>query len=193
MANLVGEIKKNEKGSPSELREHQITFEDCLKDIRIILKKKSLNFKVNPQIKQILDDTDSSLAAVRKDLATIKDTKFLCCGTDGGKKFKAQMNYFKIAASKWKMLTLFEPKDGIETFISPKFNEGDYRFIGDILKKKWPEFKVVEVEKPVIKEVIKEVVRNTGTKPNRLHDANQFIYGINKEENIIEGLNIYHE
>ena len=52
---------------------------------------------------------------------------------------------------------------------------------------------MVEIEKPVYKEVIKEVVRNTGTKPNRLHDANQFIYGINKEENIIEGLNIYHD
>lgn len=61
------------------------------------------------------------------------------------------------------------------------------------MKRKWPEEKIREVEKPVIKEVIKEVVRNTGTKPNRLHDANQFIYGINKEENIIEGLNIYHE
>ena len=122
LGNLVGEMKKNEKGSPNEFREHLMTIDDCLKDIRIILKKKSLNFKVNPQIKQIIDDTDSSLIAVRKDLATIKDTKFLCCGTDGGKKFKTPMNYFKVAASKWKMLTLFEPKDGIETFISPKFN-----------------------------------------------------------------------
>ena len=48
------------------------------------------------------------------------------------------MNYFKVVAGKWKMLTLFEPKDGIETFVSPKFAEGDYQFIGDILKKKWP-------------------------------------------------------
>lgn len=43
------------------------------------------------------------------------------------------------------------------------------------------------MEKPVIKEVqvIKEVVRNAGTKPNRLHDANQFLFGINREENIV--------
>jgi tetratricopeptide (TPR) repeat protein len=37
----------------------------------------------------------------------------------------------------------------------------------------------IEVE--AIKEVIKEVVRNTGTKPNRLHDANQCLFGINRE------------
>jgi hypothetical protein len=63
------------------------------------------------------------------------------------------MNYFKICAAKWKMLTLFEPKDGIETFVSPKFTEGEYQFIGELLKKKWPSEKViqVEVEKPVIK------------------------------------------
>jgi hypothetical protein len=111
----------------------------------------------------------------------------------GAKKFKAPMNYFKVVAGKWKMLTLFEPKEGIETFVSPKFAEGDYQFIGDLLKRKWPESKVIEVEKPVIKEVIKEVVRNTGTKPNRLHDANQLVFGINREENLVEGLNIYHE
>jgi hypothetical protein len=170
-----------------------MAIEECLKDVRAILRKKPLNFKVNPQIRQLIEDTDSSLVAIRKDLVAVKDTKFLCCGTDGAKKFRAPMNFFKIVAGKWRMLTLFEPKDGIETFVSPKFAEGDYQFIADLLKKKWPESKVVEVEKPVYKEVIKEVVRTTGTKPNRLHDANQFLFGINREENIVEGLNIYHE
>lgn len=105
------------------------------------------------------------------------------------------MNYFKIVAGKWKMLTLFEPKDGIETFVSPKFSEAEYAFIGEMIKRSWPQEKVVQVEKPVIREVevIKEVVRNSGAKPNRLHEANQFIYGINREENIVQGLAIYHD
>jgi hypothetical protein len=59
-----------------------MTIEDCLRDIGSILKKKSLNFKINPQIRQIIEDTDSSLAAIRKDLVTVKETKFLCCGTE---------------------------------------------------------------------------------------------------------------
>ena len=140
---LIADMKKNEKGTPADYREHQTVIEDCLKDVRTILRKKPLNFKVNPQIKQLIEDTDSSLQAIRKDLLSVKDTKFLCCGTDGAKKFKQPMNYFKIVAGKWKMLTLFEPKDGIETFVSPKFAEGDFQFIADILKKKWPENKVI--------------------------------------------------
>lgn len=106
-------MKKNEKGAGPDFREHQMAIEDCLKDVRTILRKKPLNFKVNPQIRQLIEDTDSSLVAIRKDLVTVKDTKFMCCGTDGAKKFRAPMNYFKIVAGKWKMLTLFEPKDGI--------------------------------------------------------------------------------
>lgn len=90
-----------------------MVIEECLKDIRLILKKKSLNFKVNSQIRQIVEDTETSLVAVRKEFAYIKETKFLCCGTDGTKKFKTPMSYFKIVAGKWKMLTLFEPKDGV--------------------------------------------------------------------------------
>ncbi len=34
-----------------------MVIEECLKDIRSILKKKSLNFKVNNQIRQIVEDT----------------------------------------------------------------------------------------------------------------------------------------
>lgn len=131
-------MKKNEKGTTGEYREHMNAIDDCLKDVRTILRKKPLNFKVNPQMRQLIEDTESSLQAVRKDLTGVKDTKFLCCGTDGAKRFKSPMNYFKIVAGKWKMLTLFEPKDGIETFVSPKFAEGDYQFISELLKKKWP-------------------------------------------------------
>jgi len=41
-----------------------------------------LNFKVNQEIKQIIDDTKISLDALRADLRTIKESKFLCCGTE---------------------------------------------------------------------------------------------------------------
>jgi hypothetical protein len=44
------------------------------------------------------------------------------CLCSGAKKFKTPMGSFKIVAGKWKMLTLFESKDSIETFVSPKFN-----------------------------------------------------------------------
>jgi hypothetical protein len=46
--------------------------EDCLKDIRIILRKKPLNFKINPEIKHIIDDTKVSLDGIRADLRNIK-------------------------------------------------------------------------------------------------------------------------
>jgi hypothetical protein len=82
LAELLGEMKKVEKGASNEFREHQVAVDDCLKDIRIILRKKPLNFKINPQIRQIVEDTESSLVAVRKEFVTIKETKFLCCGTE---------------------------------------------------------------------------------------------------------------
>jgi agmatine/peptidylarginine deiminase len=53
------------------------------------------------------------------------------------------MNYFKQAAAKWRMFVLFEPKDGVETFISPKFSDKDYQFIADILRKSWPQKEVI--------------------------------------------------
>ena len=61
------------------------------------------------------------------------------------------MNMFKIMAGKWRMFAIFEPKDGVETFISPKFSESDYRFISDILKREWPQKEFVEVVKEVEK------------------------------------------
>jgi hypothetical protein len=75
-------MKKNEKGTFSDYREHQMVIEECLKDIRSILKKKPLNFKINTQIKQIVEDTDSSLVSIRKELVYAKETKTLCCGTE---------------------------------------------------------------------------------------------------------------
>ena len=112
-------MKKSEKGTSNEYREHMAAVQDCTDDIRSILKKKSLNFKVNLPIKQIIEDTESSLIMVRKDLVGVKDTKTLC---SGAKKFKTPMNYFKIVAGKWKMIACFEPKEGIETFVNPKFS-----------------------------------------------------------------------
>jgi hypothetical protein len=82
LGDLIGDMRKQEKGSTNEYRENIAAIEDCLRDIRTILKKKPLNFKVNQQIKEIITDTEASLVAIRKDLATIKDTKFLCCGTE---------------------------------------------------------------------------------------------------------------
>lgn len=75
-------MKKSEKGTSNEYREHMAAVQDCTDDIRSILKKKSLNFKVNLPIKQIIEDTESSLIMVRKDLVGVKDTKTLCCGTE---------------------------------------------------------------------------------------------------------------
>ena len=73
-------------------------------------------------------------------------TYSICSGI---KKFKTPMNFFKICAGKWKMFTLFEPKDGVQTFINPKFAEKDYEFIGDILRRQWPQKEIVQVVKQV--------------------------------------------
>ena len=82
MVETVGEMKKEEKGAKTQFIENIRAVEDCQKDIRSILKKRPLNFKVNQEIKQIIDDTKISLDAMRADLRTYKDTKFLCCGTE---------------------------------------------------------------------------------------------------------------
>lgn len=39
--------------------------------MRIILKKKSLNFKVSLQIKAIIEETEDALVAIRKDLVIV--------------------------------------------------------------------------------------------------------------------------
>ena len=71
--------------------------------------------------------------------------------------------------------------------MSPKFSEADFQFIGEILRREWPQEKVKEVVK--VQEVIKEVPVQVNTgKPSVLHRANECLYGINKEENITEGL-----
>ena len=50
------------------------------------------------------------------------------------------MNHFKIQAGKWRMMAQFEPKDGVETFISPKYSEAEFSFISEILKRNWPKY-----------------------------------------------------
>jgi len=69
-------------------------------------------------------------------------------------------------AGKWRMFVLFEPKDGVETFINPKFSESDYRFISEILKREWPQKEIIEVEKVV------EVLKEGSSKPSALNKAN---------------------
>lgn len=76
------------------------------------------------------------------------------------------MNLFRIMAGKWRMFVLFEPKDGVETFINPKFSESDYRFISEILKREWPQKEIIEVEKVV------EVLKEGSSKPSALNKAN---------------------
>lgn len=63
----------------------------------------------------------------------------------GRKKFKTPMNSFRVVAAKWRMLAIFESKEGVETFISPKFNETDFTFINKILNDKWPKPEVPKV------------------------------------------------
>jgi hypothetical protein len=83
MNETLVEMRKEERGAKNEFLENIRAVDDCLKDIRVILKKKSLNFKVNAEIKHIIEDTRISLDGIRADLKTIKETKTLgCCGTE---------------------------------------------------------------------------------------------------------------
>jgi len=59
-----------------------LNIQDCLNDVRSILKKQPINFKVNKQFTQIIEDTETSLSALGKSLLNIGDTKFMCCGTE---------------------------------------------------------------------------------------------------------------
>ena len=61
----------------------------------------------------------------------------------GAKKFAKEMSFFKISAGKWKIMTIFEPKDSFQTFVAPRFAEKDFHFISKLLKDKWPEPKEV--------------------------------------------------
>lgn len=82
MTEILGEMRKEERGAKNEYLENIRIVEDCLKDIRIVIRKKPLSFKVNPEIKHIIDDTKVSLDGIKADLRNIKETKFLCCGTE---------------------------------------------------------------------------------------------------------------
>lgn len=60
MSDLVEEMKKASKtatNNQNQLRDNTGCVQDCLKDIRIILKKKPLSFKVNSQIREIINNT----------------------------------------------------------------------------------------------------------------------------------------
>ena len=55
----------------------------CLADIRAVLRKKPLSFKVNAEIKEVVENTKISLEGLRKHLRTVKETKCIgCCGTE---------------------------------------------------------------------------------------------------------------
>lgn len=39
------------------------------------------------------------------------------------------MEKFRLSHAQWELLAKLEPKDSVETFISPKFSANDYTFI----------------------------------------------------------------
>jgi hypothetical protein len=48
-------------------------------------------------------------------------------------------------------------------------------------------------EVKVPEKIVEKVYINVGDKPDRLGEANQHLFGINREENPLRGLEIYHE
>jgi hypothetical protein len=60
--------------------------------------------------------------------------------------------------------------------------------VREILRKAWPQ----ETVREVVREVVKQVPMPSG-KPSRLVQANEYIFGINREENPGYGLRIYQE
>lgn len=76
-------------------------------------------------------------------------------------------------------LASLEPKGSVQTFVSPPYSASEFAFIKEILDKLWPLNTVREVEK--------KVYINTG-KASRLVEANEYIYGINREANPYYGI-----
>ena len=103
------------------------------------------------------------------------------------------MAHFKVVAGKWRMMAIFEPKDSFETFVAPKFAEKDYFFISKLLRANWPEPKEVikEVQVPKEVEVVREVKVGSSGGPCMLCKANSYVFGINREDNLAEGLSLY--
>lgn len=65
-------MKKYESGAKNEVHENIRIVEDCLRDIRNLLRKKSLNFKVNKECNLLIEDTQTALDEMRKHCKTIK-------------------------------------------------------------------------------------------------------------------------
>ena len=83
MTDVIQLMKREERGAKNEFLENIRAVETCLSDIKAVLKKKTLNFKVNNEIRDIINETRMSVDALKKSLSTIKDTKCLgCCGTE---------------------------------------------------------------------------------------------------------------
>lgn len=73
--------------------------------------------------------------------------------------------------------------------MAPQYSEADFRFIYNALRDNWPQANAPKlVETVVEKEVIKYV--NTG-KASKLSLANEYLFGINHEENAEFALRIY--
>ena len=104
---------------------------------------------------------------------------------------EAVINVFKIQSGKWEMIETLEPKGSVDNYICPQFSENDYDFIKQLIRANWPKEKEAKVEQ-VVKEIIREVkvpaekvvekvYINVGDKPDRLGEANQHLFGINRE------------
>lgn len=70
------------------------------------------------------------------------------------------------------MMAQFEPKDGVETFISPKYSEAEFSFISEILKRNWPKYEKQVVVKEIKVPVEKVIHISDPGKPSALNKAN---------------------
>ena len=90
MVKLIGDMDrklkdvKATKGKNSNYVGH---VRNCHNSIKNILKKRPLNFRVNKQIIELVNDTNEAIVMVRTKLPLIGETTFMCCGVDGKKEF----------------------------------------------------------------------------------------------------------
>ena len=75
-------MRSKGKGAGNDFREHQLTVQDCLNDIHALNRKRPLNFKVNKELVQLIEDTEACINALGRSLAGIGETKVMCCGTE---------------------------------------------------------------------------------------------------------------
>ena len=55
---------------------------ECHGDINNIVKKKSLMFKVDDHLRRLAEETSEDIESIKRCLATVGESKFLCCGTE---------------------------------------------------------------------------------------------------------------